>query len=77
MKNKIKTLILVAVMTAGISLAIPTETHAQYYYGMAMVMVVTDMVTGRLGIVVTGRTVIVVTDRMVMGIPITEPYGSR
>ncbi len=33
MKNKIKTLVLVAVMTAGISLALPTETHAQYGYG--------------------------------------------
>ena len=33
MKYKIKTLILVAAMTAGISLALPTEAHAQYYYG--------------------------------------------
>lgn len=33
MKNKIKTLLLVAVMTAGISLALPTEVHAQHYYG--------------------------------------------
>ncbi len=33
MKNKIKTLVLVAVMTAGISLALPTEAHAQHYYG--------------------------------------------
>ena len=29
MKNKIKTLVLVAAMTAGMSLALPTETHAQ------------------------------------------------
>ena len=33
MKNGIKTLVLVAVMTAGISLALPTEAHAQHYYG--------------------------------------------
>ncbi len=33
MKNKIKTLVLVAVMTGGISLALPTEADAQYGYG--------------------------------------------
>ncbi len=33
MKNKIKTLALVALMTAGISLAPPTEAYAQYGYG--------------------------------------------
>ncbi len=33
MKNKIGTLVLVTVMTAGISLALPTEAPAQYGYG--------------------------------------------
>ena len=32
MKNKIKTLVVVAVMAAGISLALPTEAYAHHYY---------------------------------------------